>query len=71
MKHLKTLTSLLLLTLLISCGQESKKESAESSNLKSETMFTPLEGNVKIMNVLRDISMPHWFRKQCMNRLIL
>lgn len=51
MKHLKTLTSLLLLTLLISCGQESKKESAESSNLKSETMFTPLEGKVKIMNV--------------------
>jgi len=51
MRHLKLLTTGMMVVLLVSCGPGSNKESVESSTIKTETMFTPVEGKVKIMNL--------------------
>lgn len=42
---------LLVLLVLSSCGQEKKEASKKSTTQKTETMFAPIEGKVKIMNL--------------------
>ena len=51
MKTIHILTGITLTLLLSSCGDGSKKKSEDSQSQKAETMFTPLEGKIKFMNL--------------------
>ncbi len=48
---MKTTTLLLFLLLFVSCGQVKQEKMTDAGNQKSTNMLTPIEGNVKIMNL--------------------
>jgi len=51
MRHTLYLCGLALSLLVFSCGEGSKKSSQKQQAQNAETMFTPLEGKVKFMNL--------------------
>lgn len=51
MKSIISPTAAMLLLLMFSCSGEKKETKAESSTQNQETMFTPIEGKVKLMNL--------------------
>ncbi|MDX2432857.1 MAG: putative oxidoreductase C-terminal domain-containing protein [Bacteroides sp.] len=51
MKTTSLISALILPLLLVSCGNSSKKNPESQQTQNAETMFTPLEGKVKFMNL--------------------